>query len=185
MLTQMQTPKHSILFAVALILCGCSKTQTQDQFKSKSLTLEDIISICQVDMQSSPPRKLEWSFINEKYVRCTVETSADSGKSWKQYHTINNSRKTTSGTFIYMLDHISGPSGSHYIVKVQIGGTAQIGGTIGAIQFSSKGSFEIPVDTTSFTATHKLNEPVDFLVIQSAAGWYRMRLESSNTPFPY
>lgn len=168
----------SILCTAALcLLAGCAKVEPKDQFTSKQLSIDDIVSAYDIDLKSRQCERFEWSFAAPQYVRCIIEKSEDEGKTWTTYSKTTGTGKTSHATFLFIITPVRKGEGGHILLE------ARVGAITPTSEYWSGSKFEIPIPPIEYTAAISRSRPEEVISFKSHAGWYRVKIQRANSRF--
>ena len=172
-----------------------------DEFRAMPLTLEDIVSIYKVPVEERPSYKCEWTLEREKYVQCVLEETEPLTERWKSngtYHwTISSSTPCTMpvkvATCIYTIENRAYKKDGRNFWQINL----RFGGTRSSVNTWKTYSRILELPETAYTITRSTKEsgvdPIsegvvvfifEGMVNQGPSKIYRLRLESSDRPFP-
>ncbi|MDI1248523.1 MAG: hypothetical protein PSV13_06530 [Lacunisphaera sp.] len=163
----------SLLLAVAFL-------PAQAQFKRAELSREELVSIYNVPVDTQPSVKFVWPVVGEKYFRVVVEESPVAQTEWKVRESYPYKFAETTGTFIYTIESKTSrtAAGNAWVISIRIGGIG------GKFRGWSGSRFILPMPDSEYQTESKTDDPDRILLIRSATKHYRLRMESSSTPFP-
>jgi hypothetical protein len=166
-----------------------------DEFRAVPLTPEDVISIYKVPFEERPSYKCEWTLEREKYVRYVLEETDKLTEDWKingTYHwkvstAVPCKPPVKIATLIYTIEYRALKSTldgrNFWRVDVRFGGAGSV------VKISMTYSLDLELPETRYTMVQSNQDPSMVFIFQGAVSQgpskiYRLRLESSDHPFP-
>jgi hypothetical protein len=148
------------------------------------LTKEDIISIYKVPVAANPASKMEWVFPHEKYVRYLLEERASKDLPWKTREGYAYNVPVAKALFIVQIaDRHAGPADHNlWLINTRLGGSSTHSGE--TLSGWAGCNNLIPVDTPDYSELMKPDDPDNIYLLTTPHKQYRIRLESSDAPFP-
>jgi len=166
-----------------------------DEFRSVPLTPEEIISIYEVPIKERPSYKFEWKLEREKYVRYVLEETDKLTEDWKLngiYHwkitsAVSCTPPVKVATLIYTVENraLKSTRDDRNFWRIDM----RFGGTGSAVTISKTYSLNLELPETTHTMVQSTKDPSMVFIFQGAVSQgpskiYRLRLESSDHPFP-
>jgi hypothetical protein len=174
------------LFILAGLILVSAALRARERLTISALTTEEAISLAKLQSADAkePPLKFEWTLPGKRYVRYLVQERDSAAMAWHTRDGFAYNVPLESALFIFEIGDRHSKMGAENVwtLETRLGGSTTylgmpLSGWAGSTHF-------LPVATEEFTAKTQVDDPGNLYVLTTGAKQYRIRLESSETPFP-
>ncbi|HZZ19001.1 MAG TPA: hypothetical protein VFE25_06520 [Opitutaceae bacterium] len=181
-----RTPYVVPLIALATLVFLLITLRAGEHLSSVPLTTEESISLAKTqsaDVQDRPS-KFEWILPEKRFVRYVIEERDSKVMPWHSWEATPYNMAVNKGLFIFQITdkHSTSQNQNVWTLETRIGGNSTLLGMPSAGWAGSR--YFLPVALGETISTSQSDDLDNVYVLTVGQRQYRIRLESSQDPFP-